>query len=231
MSSARPDRRGGWPPGVPSCRGHQLSRGHQLTRGPRMRPDHAGAVMARADEGTDQVTGWPGQRAAWFERDVLPQLDRVYCAALRIAGDQADAEDLVQETFASAHAAFGQTEPGTNVTAWLYRILVGTIAASCRNQQHEPRPGPAGGTRDWPLPRARSPIRQGLTPAEIKAVQRLPGSAVRRGLQQLSRVTLHSSDTDATVRSLVTSDLQWSGLQVGEPHLETSFLRLPGEGS
>jgi RNA polymerase sigma-70 factor (ECF subfamily) len=164
-----------------------------------MRPDHAGAVMARADEGTEQVTDWPGQRAAWFERDVMPHLDRVYCAALRIAGDQADAEDLVQETFASAHAAFGQTEPGTNVTAWLYRILIGTFATSCRKQQHEPHPAPADGNRDWPLPRARSPIRRRLTPAEIKAVERLPGSAVRRGLQQLPldfRIVVYLADVE-----------------------------------
>ena len=46
-----------------------------------------------------------------------------------------------------------------------------------------------------------------------------------------SRVTLHSSDTDATVSSLVRSGLQWSGLEVGGPDLETSFLRLLGEGS
>ena len=154
--------------------------------------------MARADKETEQVTDWPGQREARFERDVLPHLDRVYCAALRIAGDQADAQDLVQETFASAHAAFGQTEPGTNVKAWLYRILIGTFATNCR-RQHEPRPAPADGIRNWRLPRARSPIRRGLTPAEIKAVRRLPGSAVRRGLQQLPldfRIVVYLADVE-----------------------------------
>jgi hypothetical protein len=46
-----------------------------------------------------------------------------------------------------------------------------------------------------------------------------------------SRVTLHSSDPDATVRSLVRSDLRWSALEVGGPDLETSFLRLLGDTS
>jgi hypothetical protein len=57
---------------------------------------------------------------------------------------------------------------------------------------------------------------------------RLAGRAVE---QDKSRVTLHSTDTDATVSSLVRSGLAWSGLEVGGPDLETSFLRLLGDKS
>lgn len=57
----------------------------------------------------------PAQRAARFEREALPYLVQLYPAALRMTRHRADAEDLVQETFARAYAAFGQFKPGTNL--------------------------------------------------------------------------------------------------------------------
>jgi RNA polymerase sigma-70 factor, ECF subfamily len=51
--------------------------------------------------------GTCGQHAARFERDALPYLDKMYPAELRLTGNPADAEDLVQETFTKAYAAFG----------------------------------------------------------------------------------------------------------------------------
>jgi RNA polymerase sigma-70 factor (ECF subfamily) len=65
----------------------------------------------------------PAQRAARFERDALPYLGQLYPAALRMTRSPADTEDLVQETFTRAFASFAQFEPGTNLKAWLYRIL------------------------------------------------------------------------------------------------------------
>jgi len=56
-----------------------------------------------------------------FERDALPFLDQLYAAAMRMTRNPADAEDLVQETFLKAFAAFHQFETGTNLKAWLYR--------------------------------------------------------------------------------------------------------------
>ena len=64
-----------------------------------------------------------------------------------------------------------------------------------------------------------------------KPASRPSVKSVRAVEHDKSRVTLHSSDTDATVSSLVRSDLRWSGLEVGGPDLETSFLRLLGEQS
>ena len=60
---------------------------------------------------------------ARFERDVLPQLSQLYPAALRMTRNPTDAEDLVQETSVKAYAAFHQFRPGTNLRAWLNRIL------------------------------------------------------------------------------------------------------------
>jgi len=61
-----------------------------------------------------------------FERDALPLLDQLYGAALRMTRNPADAEDLVQETYLRAYRGFGGFEHGTNLKAWLYRILTNT---------------------------------------------------------------------------------------------------------
>lgn len=135
--------------------------------------------MEPADQETAPVAESRGQRTTRFEREVLLHVDRVYCAALCLAGDQAEASELVQETFARAYAAFGQMPPDTDMTAGLYRILISTHASSRRNRR-EPPP-PARGTRS----RAGRPGRSGVSPAEISAVLRLPGPVVKDALQQL----------------------------------------------
>src|SRR6516162_1397017 len=116
------------------------------------------------------------QRAARFERDVLTHLDQVYRAARCLAAGQAAAEDLAGQTFARAYAAFGQVEPGSNVTTWLYRILISTFTASSPNQLREPQPAPADGAGNDLLAHTGSHMCGRRTPAQIKAVKRLPGS-------------------------------------------------------
>jgi len=76
-----------------------------------------------------------------FERDVLPYLDQLYFAGLRMTRDQADAEDLVAEVLAKAYASSDQFQPGTNVKAWLFRILFTTFTSSYRKRQREPQRG------------------------------------------------------------------------------------------
>jgi RNA polymerase sigma-70 factor, ECF subfamily len=93
----------------------------------------------RVPQRTDRANETPGQRAVRFELDALPYLAQLYPMARRITRDAADAEDLVQETFAKAYACFGQFEPGTNLRAWLYRILINTFIASYRKREREPR--------------------------------------------------------------------------------------------
>ena len=83
--------------------------------------------------------GEPGEgRDAWFERDVVPVLGQLHRAALRLTRNRADAEDLVQETTARAYAAFHQFRPGTNLKAWLHRILANTFATGYRKRRREP---------------------------------------------------------------------------------------------
>ncbi len=75
-----------------------------------------GGTRAPADE-------TPEERERRFADEAIPLLDVIYAGALRLTRNPADAEDLVQETFLRAYNAFHQFEPGTNLKAWLYRIL------------------------------------------------------------------------------------------------------------
>lgn len=63
------------------------------------------------------------QRQDWFERDVVPVTNQLYASAMRLTRNPADAEDLVQETVAKAYTSYHQFREGTNLKAWLHRIL------------------------------------------------------------------------------------------------------------
>ena len=76
---------------------------------------------------------------ARFERDVIPQLGQLYPAALRMTRNPTDAEDLVQETSVKAYAAFQQFTPGTNLRAWLNRILTTTFINVYRKRRRDRR--------------------------------------------------------------------------------------------
>jgi RNA polymerase sigma-70 factor (ECF subfamily) len=74
-----------------------------------------------------------------FEREVLPLLPSLYGAALRMTRNPTDAEDLLQEMTLRAYRGFGTFEPGTNLKAWLYRILTNSYINTYRKKQREPR--------------------------------------------------------------------------------------------
>jgi RNA polymerase sigma-70 factor, ECF subfamily len=89
---------------------------------------------------TSSVPAPPEQDLAErFEREVLPLLPSLYGAALRMTRDPADAEDLLQETTLRAYRGFGTFEPGTNLKAWLYRILTNSFINTYRKRQREPQ--------------------------------------------------------------------------------------------
>jgi len=97
-------------------------------KAPKGAPQTHEADAAIFDKGADEsildvANETPSERIARFEAEAMPFLDQLYSAALRTTRNPTDAEDLVQETFAKAFAAFHQYKPGTNLKAWLYRIL------------------------------------------------------------------------------------------------------------
>jgi RNA polymerase sigma-70 factor (ECF subfamily) len=139
------------------------------------------------------------ERSARFERDALPFLDQLYSAAMRMTRNPADAEDLVQETFAKAFSAFHQFKPGTNLKAWLYRILTNTYINSYRKKQREPQQSMAEDVEDWQLARAESHTSSGLKSAETEALEHLPDSQVKNALQQLPeefRLAVYLADVE-----------------------------------
>jgi RNA polymerase sigma-70 factor (ECF subfamily) len=73
-----------------------------------------------------------------FETEALTFLDPLYRTALRMTRSEADAEDLVQETYIKAFRAREQFTPGTNLKAWLFRILTNTFINSYRRRQAQP---------------------------------------------------------------------------------------------
>jgi RNA polymerase sigma-70 factor (ECF subfamily) len=139
------------------------------------------------------------QRRARFERDALPFLDQLYAAAMRMTRNPADAEDLVQETFVKAFAAFHQFQEGTNLKAWLYRILTNTFINSYRKRQRQPQQSTAENIEDWQLAAAESHQSTGLRSAEMEALDHLPDSDVKDALQRLPedfRLAVYLADVE-----------------------------------
>jgi RNA polymerase sigma-70 factor, ECF subfamily len=158
------------------------------------------------DDSTAGSAGASGQaressteRTERFERDALGFLDQMYSAALRMTRNPADAEDLVQETYAKAYASFHQFREGTNLKAWLYRILTNTFINSYRKKQREPQRSAAEEIEDWQLARAESHMSTGLRSAESQALDHLPDSDVKEALQTIPeefRIAVYLADVE-----------------------------------
>jgi RNA polymerase sigma-70 factor, ECF subfamily len=141
----------------------------------------------------------PQARAARFERDAMPLIDQLYGAALRMTRNPADAEDLVQETFLKAYAAFGTFKAGTNLKAWLYRILTNTYINGYRKRQRQPQQSPTEEITDWQIAQAGEHTSRGLPSAEVEALDRLPDNDVKAALQRLPddfRMAVYLADVE-----------------------------------
>jgi len=168
--------------------------------GGRCQSDRLGsfAMNLSADPVLAEAQETEAERTARFERDALGYLDQLYGAALRMTRNPADAEDLVQETFAKAYASFGQFTAGTNLKAWLYRILTNTFINSYRKKQRQPQSSGAE-VEDWQLARAESHTSAGLRSAEMEALDRMPDSAVTDAMNELApdfRLAVYLADVE-----------------------------------
>ena len=147
----------------------------------------------------DPVVETDEERSARFERDALPYLDQLYAAALRMTRNPADAEDLLQETFVRAFAAFHQYQDGTNLKAWLYRILTNTFINGYRKKQREPLQSNTDDVEDWQMARAEAHTSTGLRSAEAEALDHLPDSDVKEALQAIPedfRIAVYLADVE-----------------------------------
>jgi RNA polymerase sigma-70 factor (ECF subfamily) len=121
-----------------------------------------------------------------YERDVMPLVDPLYASAVRMTRNPTDAEDLVQETLAKAYVNFHQFQEGTNLKAWMHRILTNNFINTYRKKQREPQRAATEEIEDWQLARAESHTSTGLRSAEHEALDRLPDSDVVRALRALA---------------------------------------------
>jgi len=139
------------------------------------------------------------ERTARFERDAMIYLDPLYSAAMRMTRNPQDAEDLVQETYAKAFAAFHQFKQGTNLKAWLYRILTNAFINTYRKKQRQPVEDSQEQIEDWQLARAETHTSSGLKSAEAEALDHLPDSDVKAALQQIPedfRLAVYLADVE-----------------------------------
>jgi RNA polymerase sigma-70 factor (ECF subfamily) len=120
-----------------------------------------------------------------FERDVLPLLPSLYSAAMRLTRNRADAEDLVQETYLRAYRGFGGFQEGTNLKAWLYRILTNSYINTYRKKQREPQivEGPDD-VDEWYL-YDRLGGRNIEDSAETTVLDQIPDQAVKDAVESL----------------------------------------------
>ena len=138
-------------------------------------------------------------QAAAFEEEALSHLDKLYAAALRMTRNPADAEDIVQETYAKAFASRHTFTMGTNLRAWLYRILTNTYINAYRKAQRAPQSTGDEEVTDWQLARAASHDSTGLRSAEMEALDQTPDAAVASAIAQLPenfRVAVLLSDVE-----------------------------------
>ncbi|MEQ4719166.1 sigma-70 family RNA polymerase sigma factor [Nonomuraea sp. B19D2] len=139
------------------------------------------------------------QRQDWFERDVVPVTSQLFASAMRLTRNAADAEDLVQETVAKAYTSYHQFREGTNLKAWLHRILTNNFINDYRKKQRSPKLSAAEDIEDWQLHAAESHSSTGLRSAETEALDRLPDSVVMNALRALPedfRVAVYLADVE-----------------------------------
>jgi len=145
------------------------------------RPDAGPPAERRAPVGET-----PQERRQRFDATAIPLLDTIYAGALRLTRNPADAEDLVQETYLRAYNAFHQFEPGTNLKAWLYRILTNTYINAYRKQQRTPQSVPTDDVDEFSLyQRLVGTGQGGGSNPEAILLERIPDEEVRQALDAL----------------------------------------------
>ncbi len=164
-------------------------------------PDAVGPVAfsTGVDEGIGVIEESVEELTERFERDALPLLDQLYGAALRMTRNPSDAEDLVQETYIKAFSAFRSFREGTNLKAWLYRILTNTYINSYRKRQRQPAQYPTDEITDWQLAATAEHSSTGLRSAEVEALDALPDDDIKAALQELPeefRMAVYYADVE-----------------------------------
>lgn len=122
---------------------------------------------------------------ASFEQQAMPLLDQLYGGALRLTRNPQDAEDLVQETYLKAYKAFGSFKQGTNLKAWMYRIMTNAYINDYRKAQRRPQESSADELSDYQLYTTSGHDSTGLESAEVEALKCMPDSTISDAMNEL----------------------------------------------
>lgn len=140
----------------------------------------------------------PGKSGVFVEQ-ALPYADQLYAAAMRLTKNPSDAADVVQETFLKAYQSFHQFEQGTNLKAWLYRILTNTYINLYRKRSREGFQQGLEDMEEWQLGDAQSLTQTANRSAEAEAIDRMPASVVKDALNELPedfRMVVYFADVE-----------------------------------
>ena len=134
-----------------------------------------------------------------FTEEAMPLLDQLYGGALRMTRNPQDAEDLVQETYLKAYKAFDRFTPGTNLKAWLYRIMTNTYINSYRKQKRRPQESSAEDLTDSQLYTTSAHDSTGLESAEVEALKAMPDTKITQAMAELPedyRMVVYYADVE-----------------------------------
>lgn len=138
------------------------------------------------------------ERTKRFERDALQYMNQLYAAAMRYTKNPEDAQDLVQDTYIKAYNSFHQFEPGTNLKAWLYRVLTTTFINNYRKDQRRPQTSDSE-LEDWQLAEASSHTSDQGKSTEDVVLENLPDSDIKNALAQIPeefRMVVYLADVE-----------------------------------
>ena len=155
-------------------------------------------VAMTMNAGESQTKESVAERTARFERDALPFLNQLYSAALRMTKNPNNAEDLVQETYVKAFTSFHQYQDGTNLKAWLYRVLTTTFINTYRKGQRQPLIA-GEELQEWQAAEAATHTSDKGRSAEMEALDHLPDSDVKDALQTMPedfRLAVYLADVE-----------------------------------
>lgn len=122
-----------------------------------------------------------------FEELAIPYIDQLYSAALKMAMNSQDAQDLVQETYMKAYRSFHQYKKDTNIKAWLYTILTNTFINTYRKKQKTPQSIDNAEINEWQINNSQSENNFGLRSAETEVLDALSDERIKQAMASLSK--------------------------------------------
>jgi RNA polymerase sigma-70 factor (ECF subfamily) len=158
-------------------------------------PDSSSAgELVRVDRDKESAA----ERTKRFERDALQYMNQLYAAAMRYTKNPEDAQDLVQDTYIKAYNSFHQFEPGTNLKAWLYRVLTTTFINTYRKDQRRPQTSDSE-LEDWQIAEASSHTSDQGKSTEDVVLENLPDSDIKNALAEIPeefRMAVYLADVE-----------------------------------